>query len=422
MEKKGNEFTVLGAGIVGVCCAIYLQKEGFKVSLIDKGEPGGAASFGNLGNIGIASCPPLAMPGILKKVPRMLLDPGAPLKFRWKDFPSTLPWLLQLLAESRRERVEEIARIRQSLLSRVHEALDPLVSESGADNLMRKAGLLITFESEAAFEDAAYALDLRRRNGVGVELLDSDETRQLEPALSRNIIRSWYIPELVHVRDPGALVRSFAELFVKRGGAIIRGEVKGFAIGPDGVEALHTSDGSIGVDNVVLAAGAWSKTLAKSLGASLPLSAERGYHSVFLDSVPEIRVPVISTERKLAITPMINGLRVGGFSEFANPNSPPDFRRARAARRHAKALFPSLESKGHTEWMGPRPSFPDSIPVIGRAPRCRNAWFAFGHDHLGLTMGAITGKIISELAVGKQPTVDVSPFAPDRFGRRRIIL
>ena len=417
MERKVNEFAVIGAGIVGVSCALYLQREGFSVKLIDKGEPGGAASYGNLGNIGIASCPPLAMPGILKKVPGMLLDPAAPLKFRWRDFPSTFPWLLRLLANSRKERVEYIARSRQSLLNRAHDALDPLVAESGAGELMRKAGLLITFESRSAIEDADYALDLRLRNGVEINVLDGDETRQLEPALSRNIIRSWHFPELVHVKDPEALVKQFAELFARRGGTILRREVKGIEFGASGVEAIQTGDETIGSGNVVLAAGAWSRTLAKSLGASLPLVAERGYHTVFLDAEPGIRVPVISAERKLAITPMRNGVRAGGFSEFAHPDAPPEMRHARAARRHAEALFPRLKSAKHLEWMGPRPSFPDSIPVIGRSPRFRNAWLAFGHDHLGLSLGAITGKLISEMAAGKPPSVDMSPFAPNRFGR-----
>ncbi len=420
MDKLESEFTVIGAGMVGVCCALYLQKEGFKVSLVDKGAPGEAASFGNLGIIGIGSCPPLALPGILRQVPGMLLDPGAPLKFRWRDFPGTLPWLLRLLPESRRERVEEIASRRQSLLSKVHEALDPLVSESGANDLMRKTGLLITFESDAAFENASYALDLRRRNGVEIEVLDGDETRQFEPSLSGSVVRSWRIPELVHVRDPGALVKKFADLFAARGGTIRKGEITGFAMGARGVEALRTRDGLTEVGNVVLAAGAWSRNLAKLLGSSLPLVAERGYHTVFLDAEPNIRVPIISSERKLAVTPMSNGVRAGGFSEFANPDAPPDMRHAQRARLHAEAMFPELRSARRSEWMGPRPAFPDSIPVIARSPRCRNAWFAFGHDHIGLTLGAITGKLISEMAAGKPTTVDVSPFAPGRFRGLRI--
>ena len=415
MSEQRRQFTVIGAGMVGVCCGLCLQNEGFSVEIVDKGGPGEGASSGNLGNFGIASCPPFATPGILKQVPGMLVNSDSPLRIRWRFLPSLLPWFVAMARASNAERVEEIASARQSLLDKVHDALDPIIAEAGAAELIGRTGLLFTFESEKAYQSSHYAFDLRARNGVKQELLDGHEARQLEPSLSKDVVRAWFIPELAHTVDPEALVKSLAELFRRKGGSIARRKATGFEAGSAGVERLLTDQGPLEVRNVVVAAGAFSRTLAKSLGTGLPLAAERGYHTVFLDAQMKMRVPVISVDRKLAVTPMRRGIRAGGFAEFAAPAAPPDMRLAKMARRNAEELFPELRSDAHSEWMGARPSFPDSIPVIGRSPKHKNAWFAFGHDHLGLTMGAITGRMISEMAAGKTPSVDPAPFSPERF-------
>ena len=415
MSETRRQFTVIGAGMVGVCCGLYLQNQGFSVEIVDKGRPGEGASSGNLGNLGIASCPPFATPGIVKQVPGMLFKSDSPLRIRWRYLPSLLPWFVAMARASKAERVEEIASARQSLLDKVHDALDPLIAEAGAAELIGSTGLLFTFESEKAYQGSHYAFDLRARNGVKQELLDGHEARQLEPSLTKDVVRAWFIPDLSHTADPEALVKSLAELFRRKGGSFLRRTVTGFEAGSAGVERILTDQDPLDAHNVVIAAGAFSRRLAKSLGTSLPLAAERGYHTVFHDAPMKMRVPVISVDRKLAVTPMRRGVRAGGFAEFAATDAPPDMRLARLARKNAEELFPELRSDAHSEWMGARPSFPDSIPVIGRSPKHRNAWFAFGHDHLGLTMGAITGRMISEMAAGKTPSVDPEPFKPERF-------
>lgn len=408
--------TVIGAGMVGTCCALHLQNEGFAVTLLDRGDPGEGASRGNLGAFGVASCPPLAMPGVLGKVPGMLLDAESPLKLRWGHAVRALPWFLRFVANARRERVEAIAAARQSLLDHVHEGIDPLVDEAGAGHLMNRTGLMFTFESEETFQGAAYAFDLRRRNGVWLDLLDGDEARQVQPALSKNVVRAYRVADFSHTVDPLRLVQALADLFRRRGGAVLRREVRGFEIGPDGrVRAIRTGDGDLPVERVVVAAGVWSRRLAALLGTKVPLEAERGYHVMFNGTDVKMNGGIISVDRSVAVTPMMDGIRAGGIAEFAAPEAAPDFANARLVRRHAEALFPALGSERLTEWMGPRPSHPDSKPVIGRSPRHPNAWFAFGHDHLGLTMGGITGKLISELAAGKAPGIDLAPFRPDRF-------
>ena len=406
---------VIGAGMVGVCCGLYLQREGFEVTLIERDGPGEAASFGNLGSFGIASCVPAAMPGILKKVPGMLIDSEAPLKIRWGYAPRALPWFLRFVQQARRENVEANASARQSLLDKVHDGIDPLVADADAKHLMNQAGLLFTFESEATFAGAAYAFDLRRRNGVAYDVLDGNEARQVEPGLTSNVVRGIRIPNLTHTFDPLRLVQALAALFERNGGRLERRVVKGFEIGPEGARAIRTDTGDLPVENIVLAAGVWSRELAAMLGTKVPLEAERGYHVMFNGTETKVNSAVLSVDRYLAVTPMLEGVRVGGTAEFAGVNAPPRHEIARSVQRHAEALFPGIKGESISDWMGPRPSHPDSKPVIDRSPRHRNVFFAFGHDHLGLTMGGITGKLISELVIGRDPSVDLAPFRANRF-------
>ena len=346
----------------------------------------------------------------------MLFNETAPLKLRWGHAVTALPWFIRFIVQSRRSNVEANARARQSLLDKVHEAIDPLIDEAGAQALMKSAGLMFTFENEAAFQKATYAFELRKRNGVALDLLDGNEARQVEPNLSENIIRAYRVANFSNTADPLRLVQALAQLFLARGGTYHRAEVRGFKVGSEGVSDILTDTSEIPVEVLVLAAGVWSRPLAKQLGTSIPLEAERGYHTHFVGSEVAMTGAIMSVERHVAVTPMREGIRVGGMAEFAAPDAPADMRYAKIVRSHAQALFPGLLShQKFSEWMGPRPSHPDAKPVIGRSPLHRNVYFAFGHDHLGLTFGGITGKLISELVTNNMPSVDLAPFRPDRF-------
>jgi D-amino-acid dehydrogenase len=410
-----SDFTVIGAGMVGVCCALWLQREGFRVRLVERGAPGAGASAGNAGNFGIASCVPAALPGVLRKVPRMLLDASSPLKLRFGHLPQALPWFARFVAAARPARVEAIARARHSLLARLHEGIDPLLAEAGAQDLIERSGLLMTFESEQAFADAAYAIDLRRRNGVQLDVLDGNEARQVEPALTPAVVRALRVPGLAHTIDPLRLTQALAREFERQGGEILRAQVQGFELGPDGPRALLTDQGALPASRIVLAAGVWSRPLAAQLGIRVPLAAERGYHTMFAEPGVQMRVAVMSVDRHIAVTPMQDGIRATGVAEFAAPDAPADMANARLVRRQAEALIPGLKGERVSEWMGPRPSHPDSLPVIGRAPRHADVLLAFGHDHIGLALAGITGKLIAELAAGRPPGIDLAPFRPDRF-------
>lgn len=407
--------TVIGAGIVGVCCALHLQREGFAVRLVEKGEPGMKASFGNSGSFGTASCVPFAMPGVLKKVPKMLFDSESPLKLRWSHMPRALPWFLRFIEAARPERVEAIAAARNSLLKHTHAGYAPLIEAAGAGKWVNDDGLLMTFESEAAFTGAAYALDLRRRHGVHMDILDGNEARQMEPALSPKVVKAVSLPDVGRTVDPLRLTEALAADFVRRGGEIMVAEVMGFEIGTAGPTKILTDRGPVDVEMVVLAAGVWSRKLAADLGTRVPLEAERGYHVMFANPTIKLRKALVSADRSVSLAHMAEGIRATGVAEFAPPDAAPNMANARMVQRHAQILVPGLTGEPASQWMGPRPSHPDSKPVIGRSPRHANVLFAFGHDHLGLTMAGITGKLVAELATGQSTTVDLAPFRPDRF-------
>ncbi len=410
-----REVVVIGAGIVGVCTALYLQRDGHSVRLIDPKGPGHGASFGNAGNLGWASCVPAAMPGVLKKVPKMLFSRDAPLKLHWGHVPASAGWFLRFIAAARPSRIEAIADARQALLSRLHEGYDPLLEDAGAEHLIDHSGLLMTWESEAAYAGSRYAIDIRRRRGVVMEELDGNEARQIEPALTPAVARAIHFPRLAHAIDPLRLTEALATHFERRGGRILRETARRFEMGPDGPAAVVTDAGRQAADLFVVAAGVWSKTLATQLGTRTPIEAERGYHTMFTQPGIALRAAIMSADRYVAVTPMASGIRATGVAEFAAPDRPADMRFADMVRQLAQGLLPGLRDQATTQWMGPRPSHPDSLPVIGRSPQFRNVIYAYGHDHIGLALGGITGRLVADIAADRPPIVDLAPYRPDRF-------
>jgi D-amino-acid dehydrogenase len=411
---------VIGAGIVGLCCATYLQRDGRKVVLIDPGGPGEGASYGNAGGLNGSSIVPVAMPGVLAKVPHWLLDPEGPLSIRLHYLPRLLPWLYRFVRAGRPELVREQARALRGLLAPTVDMYRALAASVGTGDLIQRSGLLVVYRSEGSFAADAEANRLRAANGVVIEELSRDELRQLEPALSPAYARARFIAENGYCRNPLRLSRSLAEALVANGGEIWRERAEGFAFADGKVEAVLTAAGRLPAAAVVLAAGAHSKPLAARLGENVPLDTERGYHAMI--KAPEVvpRLPVMDAEAKFVATPMEEGLRMAGTVEFAGLDAPPDWRRARVLLRHGQAMFPGLpRAMGEDRvavWMGFRPSMPDSLPVIGRTRRYPNAFLAFGHGHVGLIGAPMTGRTIADLVAGRAPAIDIAPFSAARFG------
>ena len=410
-----RHFTVVGAGTVGVCCAFALLRDGHRVTLIDRDEPGRGCSFGNGGIIQIGASVPVATPGVLRQVPRMLLDPNGPLVIRWPHLPRLAPYLVRFIAAARPERVERISIAIAALLDRAIDAFRDLLGAAGVLDAITDTGELYVYQSEAAYRGARAAHDMRRRRGVWVEDLTAGEVRQLVPAIAPSVRRGVFLPDCMTTANPFHLTTRLVDAFRRDGGVVLRETLRDIEIGPDRRLTLLTDAGRREVDGLVFATGAWSRQWAAKLGARIPMDSERGYHVMLSDPGVDLRVPVLSGDHRFGITPMADGLRLAGTAELASLDAPPDYRQAEMMIPLARTLLPDLRVEARDNWMGHRPSTPDSLPVIGRAPQFPEAFFAFGHGHLGLTLGPITGKLIADLAAGRPPPVDMEPYAAERF-------
>lgn len=407
---------VIGTGIVGVCSAAWLQRDGHTVTFIDPREAGEACSFGNAGSLSPSACLPVGMPGMWKKVPKWLLDPEGPLTIRPAHLPVILPWLIRFLRASSREEVSRIAAAMRGLLKPVFEAYEPLLQRAGATGLVRRTGCLYVYSSREAANQWKWGMDLRRSLGVELRDVDSDELAEMEPDLKGRFRFGHYAPDNGSAADPSALVKAIYAQAVRDGATHLKKAVTGFETAGGTVKTLRCDDGtSIDVDGVVIAAGAWSAGLARQVGARVPLESQRGYHVTVASSNLQLGRTVMATEYNMMVNPMAMGLRLAGTVELAGLNVPPRYARAEALLKKGKELFPHLDTSKTSLWMGHRPCLPDSMPVIGRAPRAENAWLAFGHGHVGMCGGATTGREVANLVAGRAPELDLSPFQPDRF-------
>ncbi|MFQ5955504.1 MAG: NAD(P)/FAD-dependent oxidoreductase [Kiloniellales bacterium] len=414
-SQGDRQVLVIGAGVVGIACAIFLRRDGHQVTVIDRLPPGEGCSLGNAGILAASSCVPLSMPGTLIRVPKWLLDPLGPLAIRWRYLPRLAPWLVRFVRAGAPARVEAASVALRSLLATTVEGHRALAEAAGAADLVRPSGLLWAYETASGFLREAADWRLRRARGVRMEELEGGAVGEIEPALAPHCRRAVWLPDDGYVTDPLGLVRALAEHFARAGGSILRREARDFELGPEGPTRLATDHGSLEADVFVIAAGAWSGELAARLGSPVPLESERGYHVMIGQPGVALRVPVVAGERMFGATPMTAGLRLAGTVEFGGLTAPPNYARARVLLRHGRRLLPGLKAEAVSEWMGHRPALPDSLPVIGRSPRHPSVFFAFGHGHTGLTAAPMTGRVIADLVAGRPPPFDLAPFAADRF-------
>ena len=419
MDPGRKTVAVIGAGMVGVSAASYLQRDGHDVVLIDPDPPGQGASFGNAGCFNPSSLVPIAGPNTLRQVPGYLADPLGPLSIRWRYLPKLAPWLIRYAMAGTPARIEQQARALKALLGPCLDALMPLVRDAGAESLVRRDGILIVYRTEKSWQSEASAWDLRRRNGIAWDELSSDALRQFDPSLSHDFIRAKLVPGNGHTTDPGGLVAALASAVQGRGGRLARARATGFSLDGARLRAVRTTDGDVAADAAVIACGAHSKPLAAGLGERAPLETERGYHLVIQDPEAMPRLPTTDADHKFVATPMQAGLRLAGTVEFAGLDAAPNWERSRILLRRAAKLCPAL-SDAYAEdrvsmWMGHRPGMPDSLPVIGPSRRSPDVFYAFGHGHVGMTGGPYTGVILADLIAGRPAPIDLSPFRPDRF-------
>ena len=407
--------TIIGAGIVGIATASYLRRDGHDVTVVDSRPPGEYCSFGNAGILSPGSCVPQALPGVLSKVPGYLSDPLGPLSIRPGHFFKALPWFLRLMAASRLTRVEQIADALRPLLKQTFDAYLPLVRQAGVAEIICQTGYVVAYSTRAGLQNDALPWKLRRDRGVLMEALDAEGIRQKVPQLGGGYEAGWYLPEQGYVTNPRRLTQSLAAQFQKDGGRILQRQVLDIEVSPDGPRALVTDAGNLAVDTLVICAGSHSNEFSAKLGDDVPLEAERGYHVTYADPRITLPMPVFLPEQKVFVTPMEMGLRIAGQSEFAGNDAAPNYARADVLAAQMQKIFPGIRTTDTTQWMGRRPSMPDSLPVIGPASKMPNVWYAFGHGHVGLCGGAPTGRALADLIAGRPPSVDMHPFRVTRF-------
>ena len=410
--------TIIGAGIVGVSSAAFLQRAGYRVTLIDRLPPGEGCSFGNAGGLAFCEIVPPIHPRILLKIPGWLMDPLGPLTIRWSYLPKALPWLLAAGRNAMPARVAAITEARANLALRVVADFETLLRDAGSAELLKYEDTLRLYDNEQQFAAEANEREVKKAYGFEMKRLSGGECRELEPALSPHIHCGAFHGGWYFVTDPERTVKSIAEHVVRGGGEIIADDV--VRIERDGTRAkalVLKSGRNVMLDRLVICGGAYSHLLAKQLGEKVLLEAERGYHMVLPNSGVKLSRSLTYARTPGAATPMDMGLRLAGSDEFAGLEAPESWARADALWKIFKQLLPGLNEpdSATTRWMGRRPGTPDSLPVIGPSKTVSNVWYGFGHSHMGLTWGPTTGRLISELITGARSNIDLAPFRVDRF-------
>ena len=406
--------TVIGAGIVGICCALSLQERGARVRLIDRAEPGQETSFGNAGVISPWSVVPQAMPGIWKSIPGMLLNANGPLTVRPSFWPKMIPWGLKFLAKSDEASAREVSDAMEVLCQPSVMLYRRHLEGTGHENLVIDSCYVHAFRNaqSASLRDLGYAI--RQEKGADLELIGPQELRQLEPALSPDFKAAIVIKGQARAHAPGRIGKVLAKKVRAQGGEILRAEITGLSKADDGW-TLTTNGGTLTAPQIVLAAGVWSAALLKPLGLKLPLAAERGYHVEFPKALMSLNNSIMDVDAKIVASSMQDGLRIAGSSEFAAIDTAADPRKKTLLTNQARAMLPELDITDMTFWMGQRPSFPDSLPALGPITGQPGLYAAFGHSHYGLMMAPKTGELIADLIAGVAPNTDLSAFDARRF-------
>jgi D-amino-acid dehydrogenase len=414
---RNIHIAVVGAGIVGLAVAYHLIKDGARVTLIDRDPEGDSASVGNAGGIAVTEVMPASAPGSLWRVFGWMLDPLGPLAVRPTHALKLIPWLSRFAQAGTQREVDRISTALAAINSRVYEDLLPMLSETGLAGELNRTGALSVYESDAGYRRDAAEWACKRSHGIEIREMTGDEARHMEPALGPRVHRAVFTSQWSHVNDPRRLVQRLREWLSSRGVAIHRGEVIDIVSKPSSSPLTIELRGGerMSADKTVVAAGAWSGILAQRLGDRVLLESERGYNATLPHSGIVLRQQLIFAERKFVATPLSCGLRIGGAAEFGGLQAAPNFERSQTLLKLARLYLPALRTEGGNTWAGHRPTTPDSLPVIGRAPRRENVFYAFGHGHLGLTQAATTGRLLSELVFTKPSSIDMSPFGIGRF-------
>ena len=406
---------VVGAGIVGVSTAIWLQRAGHHVTLVDKAGPASGTSYGNAGVLAAGAIIPVTTPGLWKKAPFMLLDRHSPLFLRWRYLPKLIPFLAGYLRKCNDADVHHYAKGMLPLVYDTVQQHRSLAEGTPAQSYIKDADYCFGYESEAAFAADKAAWALRQEFGLDFVAETGEEYSRTDPLYTDKFHTVVRCKHHGMVSDPGAYVKALADHFTEKGGDLVIAQVEDVGQASDGRPEIVTSEGRLSADKLVLTAGAWSKPLLEGFGLKVPLESERGYH---LELVNPDRYPVnpmMVAAGKFAVTPMQGRIRCAGVVEFGGLQAGPQDGPRKMLKSRVEALFAGLQFEQLDEWMGHRPALTDSLPMLGRLTPENEVFTAFGHQHLGLTGGAKTGRIMAGLITENQSNMDLGPYRPDRF-------
>lgn len=410
-----NHVTIVGAGIVGISIALELQTQGFNVRVLDRSGVANEASAGSAGAFAFADIVPLATPGIMLKAPKWLLDPLGPLSVPPAYAVKIAPWMLRFWRASWRDRYQAALAAQSTLNGFSSTALERQIKNVDGEPLMQRDGQMQLYEGEQEFRASLKSWEVRRAFGIAFEHLKSpEEIAEIQPGLDPRFTHAAFTPDWMNTIDPRSWAEHLAQVFKTRGGEIERVEVLALEQSGDGVE-LMTPNGPLKASQVVVAAGAWSHHLARTLGDRIPLETERGYNTTLPAGAFDLRTQLTFGGHGFVASRINGGVRIGGAVELGGLKLPPNFKRAEILLQKAAQFLPTLNTAGSKQWMGFRPSMPDSLPVIGASPRASKVIYAFGHGHLGLTQSAGTAELVAALLCGNTPAVSTAPYAPTRF-------
>lgn len=409
------DIVVIGAGLIGISTALALQKRDKQVLVLDREGVGAGASKGNAGAFAFTDIEPLATPGIMRKAPKWLIDPLGPLSIPPSYALNIAPWMLRFWRASWRDRYAASITAQAALMKHCRAALERQVADVEGEAFLQRDGQLLLFESAAEFRASLPTWELRKEHGIPFDLLEGPEAiAEIQPGLDRRFTHAGFTPTWLNTIDPARWTSHLATQFISRGGQIETAGVSALTPIEAGIR-VTASTGELTAGQVVVCAGAWSHRLAATLGDRIPLETERGYNTTLPEGAFDLQTHLTFGGHGFVVSRINGGVRVGGAVELGGLQLAPNFKRADTLLNKAKRFMPGLNTDGGTQWMGFRPSLPDSLPVIDRSARSPQVLYGFGHGHLGLTQSAGTAELIADLALGNQPDIDMAPYAATRF-------
>jgi D-amino-acid dehydrogenase len=407
--------TVVGAGIIGICCSLELQRRGFDVSLLDRRGPGEETSSGNAGILSYSNITPLADPALLTRLHRLILNLDDDFRLHYPHLVSLLPWLLRFVARCRRDTFLRDGEAMNRLTGASIELHKQWITEAGAGELLNSVGGLKLYRRRETFLRDQLERELLQRCAVKYTVLDAQQAYELEPHLKPIFAQAVLIDESLSIRNPERLCKAYAQMFSDAGGRIVRASVQGLRQIPGGWEVITEQEPET-TSRLVICLGAWTPQLIAPLGYSNPLAIERGYHTVFAPAPgAALSRPIFDVDASYVMAPMEAGLRVSTGTNLVRRETAPDPRQVAQVIPRAQEAFPLGEELLREPWMGRRPTLPDTLPIIGAAPRHENLWLAFGHSHMGLTMGPISGRLIANAVSGSAQPFSMVPCDPARY-------